>query len=112
MRVLHVAHYWERVGGAEVHMHSLAEELERRGHECAFFAGSTETELDTPRACVVKRSYFPHANMLRDAALCRELLRFARAFQPDLIHVHKLVAFPVEIVLALRACRVPLINSI
>ncbi len=112
MRVLHVTNYWERVGGAEIHMHSLAEELLKRGHVCGFFAGSSETELDTPDARVVKRPYFPHANILRDTPLCREFLRFARAFRPDLIHVHKLVAFPAEIVLALRACRVPLLKSI
>jgi glycosyltransferase involved in cell wall biosynthesis len=112
MRILHVNHYYDRLGGAEVYLHTVAEEQARRGHRTALFTSDAEVERDEPGLRVVRRPFFAHDAMIRDDRLVAEFLRFARAFDPEVVHVHKLVALPVELVLALRAVRRPLLHTV
>jgi len=112
MRILHVNHYYDRLGGAEVYLHTVAEEQARQGHQTALFTGDTEVERDEPGLRVIRRPFFAHDAMIRDDRLVAEFLRFARAFDPEVVHVHKLVALPVELVLALRALRRPLLHTV
>ncbi|MHC4895239.1 MAG: hypothetical protein ACYTFV_18255, partial [Planctomycetota bacterium] len=45
MRILHVNAFAGEVGGAEVYLHAVMDELRSRGHEIAFFAGATFREF-------------------------------------------------------------------
>ena len=46
MRILLLSAYADPVGGAEIYMHALRDELARRGHTVGLFGTSSEREVD------------------------------------------------------------------
>jgi glycosyltransferase involved in cell wall biosynthesis len=112
MRILQVNCFYEKVGGAEVYMHLLADELRSRGHEVAIFAGSSERPLDEPLVRTVKREEYTPSALVRDPEVQDAFTSFARAFRPDLIHVHNMFAFPTDFVDSLSSLGVPVVQSV
>jgi glycosyltransferase involved in cell wall biosynthesis len=94
MRVLQVNAHHRKAGGAEVYLHQLVDALRERGHTVGLFAQEAEYERDEPDLRVVERAAFDPARLILDEAFAREFRAFARAFRPDVVHVHNLHVFP------------------
>jgi glycosyltransferase involved in cell wall biosynthesis len=109
MRILEVNTFASPVGGAEIYMHTLVDELRRRGHAVGVFAGSPDEDVDEGERRIVKRPDWSGRDLVHDAALVEAFERFARAFAPDLVHCHNLHSFPVSFLSAARRLRVPLV---
>ena len=98
MRVLEVNPFADPVGGAELYLHQLVDELRARGHAVGLFAGSPRRSESSAEACIVERPDFDAAKLVRDDALQSALREFAARFRPELVHVHNLYNFPVEMI--------------
>ena len=96
MKIAIVCPYaWDRFGGVQSHVRSLASVLRRRGHEPVVIAPSAgEVHREEPDVRIVGRALPVPANgsvaslsfgPLAAAAMRREL----RSFGPDVIHIHE-----------------------
>ncbi len=88
LRILLVNAFAAKLGGAEVHVHTLIEELTARGHAVGFFAGDPELDEDSEQRCIVRRPEFDGATLVRDETLETRFAAFAARFRPDIVHLH------------------------
>ena len=109
MRILEVNTFAAPIGGAEIYMHTLVDELRRRGHTVGVFAGSPDEDVDEPQRRIVKRPDWSGRDLVDDAPLIAAFERFAAAFRPDLVHCHNLHSFPVAFLSAAKRLGVPLV---
>ncbi len=112
MNLLHINNFAEPLGGAEIYMYQLMEELGRRGHRAGLFAGSENKEESTPVRRVVKRPAFQTANLIDDEALLEAFAKFTTDFQPDLIHVHNCSHLPPSLVYAIGRLGIPAMMTV
>lgn len=112
MRILQLSSFYERVGGAEVYMRHLSDDLRRRGHELAHFASDPAREIDEPGLRVLQRADYAADKLLCDPPATEALLAFARRVRPELVHLHNFHAFPVEILVALNGLGVPIVQTV
>lgn len=108
MRILEVNTFAAPVGGAEIYMHTLVDELASRGHEVGLFAGSPDEDVDEPTRRIVQRPDWAGRTLVHDPALIDAFERFAAAFRPDVIHCHNLHSFPVSFLAAAHRTGAPL----
>jgi glycosyltransferase involved in cell wall biosynthesis len=97
MRILQMSAYADPIGGAEIYMHGLADELERRGHEVGRFGTSPEREADEERIRIVRRPSFDPTRLVRDDEVLEALGGFVDRLAPDIIHVHNLYSLPLDV---------------
>jgi len=76
MRILQMSTFAERVGGTEVYMHALGDELARRGHAVGRFGTSAEREVDEPLERVVRRPRFDPSRLILDPDVTEALEAF------------------------------------
>ena len=112
MNLLHINNFAEPLGGAEIYMYQLMEELGSRGHRVGLFAGSEHQAESTPLRRVVQRPPFKTANLMDDSALLEAFAEFTTAFQPDLIHVHNCSHLPPSLVYAIGRLGVPAMMTV
>ncbi|QDU84398.1 D-inositol 3-phosphate glycosyltransferase [Planctomycetes bacterium Pla163] len=108
MRILEVNTFAAPVGGAEIYMHTLVDELRRREHQVGLFAGSPDEDVDEPERRIVKRPDWNGRTLVHDPELVTAFERFAADFRPDVVHCHNLHSFPVSFLAAAHRLRVPL----
>ena len=96
MRILEVSTFFRALGGAEIHMHQVAEALRERGDDVIVFAGDPDKAQNSSEARVAKRPDFHAGRLLRDAELNEAFRDLCAEFKPDLIHLHNTNAFPAE----------------
>ena len=126
MRVLHVNKFLYRRGGAEAYMLDLAELQASQGHEVAFFgmrhpqnpslpfadAFPPLVELEPPPAGVAGR-LTAAARMVYSPTSRRGIEAVARAFRPDVAHLHNIYHQLSPSVLApLRELGVPIVMTL
>lgn len=109
MRILQVNAHHRKVGGAEVYVHQLMDALRARGHELALFAQDAQEEHARADLCVVRRPDFDPERLILDEALFARFREFARAFRPELVHVHNLHVFPAVFPRVLAELDVPML---
>lgn len=112
MKILQMSAYADRVGGAEIYLHGLADELERRGHTVGRFGTSPDRETDERLLRVLRRPRFDPTRLLRDDEVTRALVDFVARFAPDLIHVHNLYALSLDTDLFLGALACPVVQTV
>jgi glycosyltransferase involved in cell wall biosynthesis len=112
MRILEVSTFYRTVGGAEIYMHQVTEALRARGHDVAMFAGSPDEARSEERLRIVQRPDFHAGRLIHDADLSAALADFAKAFQPDLIHLHNTYSFPADFPAELAALGVPICQTV
>lgn len=94
MRIALVAEaYYPQLGGIPEHVHHLALELNRRGHDTIVISARMGDHLDAPFVRRVGRSIVMYANggMARITAgwrLTEQMARVVRDFRADVMHVH------------------------
>jgi glycosyltransferase involved in cell wall biosynthesis len=126
MRILHVNKFLYRRGGAEAYMLDLAELQATQGHEVAFFgmrhpqnpslpfedAYPSYVELEPPPARVAGR-LTAAARMMYSPSSRRGIKAVARAFRPDVAHLHNIYHQLSPSVLApLRELAIPIVMTV
>ncbi|MSR62869.1 MAG: glycosyltransferase family 1 protein [Planctomycetes bacterium] len=112
MRILQFNNYADPIGGAEVYALALTRELAARGHEVGFFGTAPEREVDEPNLRVVRRPRYDAAVLFRDALVRQALQDYVARFRPELIHVHNVFSLGIDVLEALGACGVPLLQTV
>lgn len=112
MRILQLSSYHERVGGAEVYMRHLSDDLARRGHDIAHFASDPARAIDEPRLRVLQRVEYAPDKLVRDPLATGALADFLQRVRPELVHLHNFHTFPLEILLTLSAQAVPVVHTV
>jgi glycosyltransferase involved in cell wall biosynthesis len=112
MRIIQVNTFAAKVGGAEIYMHHLIDELRARGHQVGLFASDPNENRRSQDECVVQRPEWSGESLIGDKALVAAWKDFADEFQPELIHVHNLHTFPVYFVQALAEVGVPILQTV
>jgi len=111
MRVLQMDACADPVGGANIYMIGLADELARRGHTVGIFGTSPDREVDGPRTRILRRPSWNPSLLVRDRHLTRALEAFIRKIDPDIIHVHNLYSLALEVDRCLLASGRPVIQT-
>ena len=101
----------DNIGGVELHVHNVAAELKKQGHDVLVFArdyapGREEFALDRfvyETVPVAKMNYkFSDCDSLEKIYTNPEIARIFRGvfqeFQPDLVHIHHLSCLTTDIV--------------
>src|SRR5262245_55757215 len=109
MRILQVNAYQRKVGGAEVYLQQLVDALRARGHAVALFAQDPDEERAEPELRLLRRPDFDAAHQLREEQVAAALREFARAFRPEVLHVHNVHVFPADLPRALGELGVPVL---
>lgn len=112
MRILQVNSHVGRVGGAEVYLHALVDELRRREHVVGLFGGTGESSERTDELCAVERPDFSFGALFRDEPLTAAFQDFAADFRPDLIHVHNLFGLPADFPAVIAGAGVPVVQTV
>ena len=112
MRILQFNSYADPVGGAEVYALALTRELRRRGHDVGFFGTSPDREEKGKSLRVVRRPRYEPALLTRDPAARTALEETVRELRPEVIHVHNVYAMGVDVLEALGAARVPVVQTV
>jgi len=112
MRILQMSAYADRVGGAEIYMHGLANELERRGHTVGRFGTSLQQQVEEKHVRIVRRARFDPARLVRDEEILDALRRLVDRLAPDIIHVHNLYSLPLDVDCFLAECGRPVVQTV
>ncbi len=112
MRVLQLNTYYDKVGGAEVYLHLVIDALKARGDDVAVFGFSPDKEIREPRVRDQIRPEFTPSNLVRESELNEAFLEFVRDFDPELIHVHNLSAYPAEFPRVVSDLNVPTVQTV
>lgn len=91
MKVLYVVTLSD-LGGAQVHLFTIATELMKRGHEVAVVVGAagwlTEALEEHGVRCIILPSLRREISFCHDFAAVWHLRRIVKEYQPDLLHCH------------------------
>lgn len=112
MRILHVHHRAEFIGGAEAHVSALFRAQEGRGHRVVLVAGCAPGAGNPPGVVGVERPIFDPARQFEDREFELALGHAAERLQPELVHLHHTSNLPVSIYRQLRSLGVPLVQSL
>lgn len=112
MKILQLSANADRVGGAEIYMHALTEELRARGHEVATFGTCPETETDSPHERVVRRDRYVASALATDVDVESALRALLDRFAPDVIHVHNLYGLPLSVDGILADAAAPVVQTV
>lgn len=112
MKILQLSKSADPIGGAELAMLFLTEELRRRGHDVFVFGTSPDREVDEPHRRVVRRANFPREALFHDRALEAELARVLERFEPDVVHVHNSWGLPLTVDRLLVDHPAPLVHTL
>ena len=104
--------YADPVGGAEIYMHGLADELERRGHVVGRFGTSVDREVDLDTTRIIKRPAFDPTRLVRDDAVTDALGGFIERLDPDILHVHNLYSLALDVDRLLAASDRPVVQTV
>lgn len=86
MRILHINDYKEKIGGAEVYMYAVMEELSKRGHHIKLFTSDvTEKDYSYRIKHICPKDYL---NRLFNVDSYSRIKHVATSFKPDIVHVH------------------------
>lgn len=112
MRILHIGHRAEPIGGAELWMRALIAGQRRRGHQTLLVAGvlpGAPAELDV---FAIERPTFDPARQFEDRAFTDAVTAAAAALRPDVVHLHQSAHLPVALYGVLRALGRPLVQGL
>ncbi len=112
MKILQLSANADRVGGAEIYMHALTDELRARGHEVATFGTSPDAEADGPHERVVRRDRHVPAALVTDVDVESALQTLIDRFAPDVIHVHNLYGLPLSVDGILADAPAPVVQTV
>jgi glycosyltransferase involved in cell wall biosynthesis len=112
MRILQISAFADRVGGAEIYMRGLADELERRGHAVGRFGTSLEEPVDEKNVCIVRRERFDPTRLVRDEEILGALRRLIDRTDPEIIHLHNLYSLPIDVDCFLAGCGRPVVQTV
>lgn len=118
MRVLIASDlYWPTVNGVTTFVRNLAEGLSDAGHDVVVVApsqtGKRAEETDLNHRVLRTRSHaFPfYQNLPISISPGKQMVRFARTFQPDIIHLQSPIGVGLGAVTAAKKCGVPLVAT-
>ncbi|MDQ3951703.1 MAG: glycosyltransferase family 4 protein [Actinomycetota bacterium] len=117
MRIALVCPYaWDRFGGVQSHVRSLAAALRPRGHDVQVFAPRVATRTVAPEGVTLVGKAVPIpangsvAALAFGPAVGASLRRALADFEPDVLHLHEPL-IPSISLLALRASEVPAVGT-
>lgn len=105
MRVLYVHERFGSLGGAEANVVIVADELSKRGHDVGILHGP-----GTGRGEDHWQDVFPFRHPFDESNAARSVREAVKAFQPDVIFVHKID--DLSVIEALVGCGYPLIRMV
>ena len=112
MEILQVNSYADVVGGAEVYALALTRELRARGHRVRFFGTSERRSADDEHERVVRRTPYDARLLVHDAAVRDALAETLSRARPDLVHLHNVYAFGLDVIETLAASGVPMVQTV
>lgn len=86
MKILMINDYRDQLGGAEIYIYQLMNELEKRGHAVRFFTSScTKEQYLSPE---YNKSFFSYLKRIFNIKSYIDITKIIEEFKPDIVHIH------------------------
>src|SRR5260221_432372 len=86
MKILMVNDYKENIGGTEIYLFSIMEQLKKQGHEVRLFA--SDVTAQEYFSVSYNKSIVKYIIRIFNISAYRKFKKLLREFNPDIIHIH------------------------